>query len=58
MKTELLQPKIRSNLRIKAGKLYYTVNRYKEWYFGNVKFAKNRSNKLLKNIVFTHQTPL
>lgn len=52
------QPIYRSSLRIKLGKMYYTMKRYLEWFFGKTIFARQRAEQLLSHQVFTHQTPL
>jgi vancomycin resistance protein VanW len=55
---DLTQPKKRSRIRIAVGKLYYTIKRYLDWYFGGVKYAKSRTAELLPYSCFKHQTPL
>ncbi len=52
------KPIKRSHLRIMIGKAYYRTMRYKEWYFGGKKYAQRRSDLLLSNVIFEHQTPL
>ena len=52
------KPIMRTRVRIAAGKSYYTLKRYCEWYFGRKKYAKTYSNEELEYIVFKHSTPL
>lgn len=54
----LLKPIRRASIRIKLGKLYYTLRRYLEWYFGNKKYASTISTDGLPHLVFKHHTPL
>lgn len=55
---EKLKPIYRSKLRIFLGRQYYTILKYFKLYFGNKKYAKFKSIQKLKNIYFTHKTPL
>lgn len=55
---ENLKPINRSRLRIFLGKNYYTYKRYFEWKFDSKKYAKTKSNELLKYKYYNHQTPL
>jgi len=52
------KPIKRSRIRIQLGRLFYTYNRYWDWYFGHKKYARNTSQNLLPVVVFTHKTPL
>jgi len=53
-----VKPKKRSILRINLGKVYYTIKRYFEWYFGKDKYAKIILNKKIGATVYKHGTPL
>lgn len=55
---ETMKPKKRSRIRLTAGKLYYTFNRYLYWHFGGVRFALNKSSSFYPHIIFSHRTPL
>lgn len=52
------KPIKRTNIRIAAGKSFYTLKRYCEWYLGRKKYARTYSNEELEYIVFKHSTPL
>lgn len=54
----ILKPIKRSKLRLTAGKAYYSLARYMLWFSGSFKFAKNRSDKYLDHVYFSHKTPL
>ncbi len=58
MKNSNLKPINRSNLRLMAGKAYYSLSRYILWYSGKIKFAKSRSYKYLEYVHFSHKAPL
>ncbi|MDD4049331.1 MAG: VanW family protein [Clostridia bacterium] len=53
-----MKPKKRTLVRIKLGRIYYTIARYKKWYFGRQKFAKKFDNELYPVVIFEHRTPL
>ncbi|WP_152392397.1 VanW family protein [Paenibacillus guangzhouensis] len=53
-----MKPKVRSKLRLRLGRLYFTAKRYAEWYFGSVRFATKRIGDELDYAVMKHQTPL
>ncbi len=53
-----MKPVKRSNMRIKLGKLYFTMKRYLEWYFGKKAYASNIMKAHLDHLVFSHKTPL
>jgi len=53
-----MKPVERSKARIRLGKAFYTYQRYLEWYFGKVNFARKKEDDLLSYIYFTHKTPL
>ncbi|MFZ7133286.1 MAG: VanW family protein [Eubacteriales bacterium] len=53
-----MKPKKRTLLRIKLGKIYYTIKRYIKWYFGKQDFANEINDKLLPFIISEHKTPL
>lgn len=55
---EQLKHKKRSNLRIKAGILFYTLKRRLQWIFDDKRYAKSHTQKDLAYTCFTHQTPL
>ena len=55
---EVKQPIKRTNTRVLLGKLYYTIKRYKEWYFGDNKWASEKLDELLEYVFFNHKTPL
>ena len=52
------KPIRRSKARLLLGKVYYSVKRYKQWYFKGKHYAKNISLELYSNVLFTHSTPL
>lgn len=53
-----MKPIKRSELRIRLGKLFYTIKRYCEWYFGSKKYSKTFSDTFLAETVFAHKTQL
>lgn len=53
-----LKPIKRSHIRIYFGTMYYRFKRYLDWFFGSKKFAVKKEEKLLKHVIFTHQTLL
>ncbi|WIV12764.1 VanW family protein [Proteiniborus sp. MB09-C3] len=53
-----MKPVKRAKARIALGKIYYTYNRYLEWYFGNTKFARKIEIDVLPYTAFKHETPL
>ncbi|MCH1626864.1 VanW family protein [Ferdinandcohnia quinoae] len=53
-----LEPIKRSTLRIYIGKKFYRLKRYKEWYFGNKKYAIKQSHTLLSHVISSHKTIL
>ena len=53
-----MKPIKRTSTRIRLGKIYFTLKRYLEWYFGNKKYASTISTEGLPISVFKHQTPL
>lgn len=53
-----MQPIKRSNLRLIAGKTYYTLSRYILWHSGKIKFATCCSTNNLDYEYFSHKTPL
>ncbi|MFD2611361.1 VanW family protein [Paenibacillus gansuensis] len=53
-----MKPIKRSKARLFLGTAYYRMKRYAEWYFGGVKFAKQKQPAQMQNRVFRHQTPL
>jgi len=53
-----LRPKKRSNLRIQAGKWFYTMKRYVEWGTDGKKYSKKRKADLLPHSIFKHETVL
>lgn len=50
------QPIHRSQLRRRAGNIYYTVKRRIYRHFSPVRFAKEKSNTLLPRVVSDHHT--
>lgn len=50
--------KKRSKLRLTLGKIYYTNKRYLEWYFGGMRYSKEKSEEKLPYLQFSHETPL
>lgn len=55
---EILQPKKRSNIRLRCGKVYYTCKRYLLWNSNKFKFAEKCKNEMLSYIVHQHQSLL
>ncbi len=53
-----IAPKKRTKLRLLLGKAYYTLRRSIFWYLHNGQYAKERQEKLLPSIAYTHKTPL
>ncbi len=53
-----LQPKNRSSLRIKSGKIYFIWQRYLKWYFTTKRYAKLKNNESFKFMVYQHKTPI
>ncbi|MCD9021874.1 VanW family protein [Cohnella silvisoli] len=53
-----LRPIPRSPWRLRIGKWAYTSQRYMEWMFGGVKFARLKSEHSLPHQAMTHKTPL
>lgn len=53
-----MKPKKRSKLRIFLGKKYFRCKRYLEWCLDDKKYAKELQCNDLKNLAFTHKTPL
>lgn len=51
-----LKPIKRSPIRIYFGKKYYRIKRYIDWFNGKKKYAQEKDNKILKHVIFTHQT--
>ncbi|MFT9848816.1 VanW family protein [Aneurinibacillus sp. REN35] len=56
MKT--LQPIKRSPLRIYAGKKFYRLKRYVEWYLSGKRYATQKEQTTLLYVMYTHETPL
>jgi vancomycin resistance protein VanW len=52
------KPIRRSKIRLLFGKIYYSLKRYKQWYFSGKQYAKNVRRKLYPFVIFTHSTPL
>lgn len=52
------KPKNRSKIRIFFGKIFYSIRRYRYWYFSRVNFAGQLQHKPLPNEIFTHKTIL
>lgn len=52
------KPFKRSSIRLFFGKKYYILKRYIEWHIGKKKYSSDKSSELLKNIIYTHSTPL
>ena len=48
----------RSKIRLLLGKLYYSVKRYKQWYFSGKKYSKTVVEERYPCIIFKHSTPL
>lgn len=48
----------RSKLRMIFGKGYYSMKRYKQWYFNGKRYAKYKSLEKYPYVIFTHSTPL
>lgn len=48
----------RYRIRLFLGKIYYSVKRYKQWYFSEKNYAKNRTKEEYPYIIFRHSTPL
>ncbi|MDR2515078.1 MAG: VanW family protein [Christensenellaceae bacterium] len=57
MTNAIEKPKIRSDLRLWLGKIFYTLKRYGFWLFGGLRFAR-RTAQALPYAQFQHQTPL
>lgn len=55
---EIIQPKKRSNIRLRCGKVYYTFKRYLLWNSNKFKFAEKCKNEMLSYIVHQHQSLL
>ena len=53
---EIKKPIHRSFLRSFVGKEYYIFKRKLRWYFGNQKFAKNKTNIVYKNSIYKHKS--
>lgn len=53
-----LKPIKRAKIRLKLGKLYFTIKRYLEWYFSKKSYAKTFKKELFPYISFSHCTPL
>lgn len=53
-----VEPIKRSPMRIYLGKKFYRLKRYKEWYLGGKKYAKQQDGKLLSHMIATHKTIL
>lgn len=51
------KPIKRSKARLFLGKKYYTIKKYKEWYFSRKNYASFLSKELKPYLVFTHSTP-
>lgn len=52
------KPIKRSKLRMFLGKKFYTLKRYKDWYFSEKTFAKKISEEQYPYIIYSHSTPL
>lgn len=53
-----LKPKMRSDLRIAAGKLYYRTKRRLLWHSGKYRFASKKLKHSLEHKASSHRTPL
>lgn len=58
VKSKDLKPIKRSRFRIALGKQYYTLQRYRQWFLTDKKYAGKKGQKLLDCTVFTHKTLL
>ena len=52
------KPINRTNLRLYAGRTYFTWRRYLQWYLTKKKYARTITKIKLNYIIFTHNTPL
>lgn len=52
------KPIKRSKFRMFLGRKYYTLKRYKDWYFSGKSFAKEISEEQYPYIIYSHRTPL
>ncbi len=52
------RPVRRSSVRIAAGKLLYTLNRYIQWYVGSVRYASVQRRERLPFVAASHRTPV
>jgi vancomycin resistance protein VanW len=52
------EPKKRGPLRIRLGRLFYTLKRGCYWYFDGRRYAKRLQLETLPYVAFQHQTPL
>jgi vancomycin resistance protein VanW len=48
----------RSKVRLFLGKVYYSVKRFRQWYFSGRRYSKNIVEEKYPYIIFTHSTPL
>lgn len=53
-----MRPKKRGRWRLMAGVCYYRLKRHCEWWLGNRRYAKERTEQLLPHVHFRHQTIL
>lgn len=53
-----MKPIRRSALRLKCGKVYYTLKRYMKWFLGNAKYARAQSESPLPHRISQHQSLL
>lgn len=52
------KPIKRSKIRLLFGRVYYSVKRYKQWYFSGKKYSRVVAEERHPYIVFKHSTPL
>lgn len=48
----------RSKIRLAFGRMYYSLKRYKQWYFSSIKYGKDIFKEKYPYIIFKHNTPL
>ena len=51
-------PAVRSRLRRRLGRWYYSAKRRLQWRMGATRFARQQCNEPLQHLVFQHETPL
>lgn len=57
-RSKSMKPKKRSKARLLLGSYYFKFKRYLEWYFGNIRFAKQVQSCEFDFTIIKHKTPL